>query len=127
MLVQSADDVLAIRPNFSALESFDIGVFGPISTSDVTKIDVADSSSKASLEVRAFFKNGNHAGEDPVTGSLNASLAKWLLREGHVAAPYLAQQGTVLGRAGQVNIREADGEIWVGGDVVTCISGTVDL
>jgi len=63
-----------------------------------------------------------------VTGSLNASLAQWLLRTGRASAPYVASQGTVLGRAGRVHIsRDPDGTIWVGGKSVTCVKGRVEL
>jgi predicted PhzF superfamily epimerase YddE/YHI9 len=66
--------------------------------------------------------------EDPVTGSLNASLAPWLLRTGRATAPYVASQGTALGRAGRVHVaRDPDGTIWVGGGTVTCVSGQVEL
>ena len=66
--------------------------------------------------------------EDPVTGSLNASLAQWLIADGHLPAAYLAGQGECLGRAGRVHIeRDADGQVWVGGESVTCITGTVTL
>jgi predicted PhzF superfamily epimerase YddE/YHI9 len=63
-----------------------------------------------------------------VTGSLNASLAQWLLATGRATAPYVASQGTVLGRAGRVYITADErGAVWVGGDVVTCVTGTVEL
>ena len=66
--------------------------------------------------------------EDPVTGSLNASLAQWLMGRDPSLTSYVARQGTALGRDGRVHIdRDDDGTIWVGGDVATCITGTVDL
>ena len=66
--------------------------------------------------------------EDPVTGSLNASVAQWLLRTGRATAPYVASQGRALGRAGRVHITsDQEGTIWVGGGIVTCITGDVDL
>jgi predicted PhzF superfamily epimerase YddE/YHI9 len=66
--------------------------------------------------------------EDPVTGSLNASLGQWLLGSGQVTAPYVASQGTAMGRRGRVHVsRDADGQVWVGGGTVTCVSGTVEL
>ena len=79
------------------------------------------------LEVRAFAA-GMGIDEDPVTGSLQASLAQWLITEGCLPARYLASQGTCIGRAGQVQIeRDAQGEVWVGGASVTCIDGHVSL
>ncbi|MFW6092124.1 MAG: PhzF family phenazine biosynthesis protein, partial [Actinomycetota bacterium] len=75
-----------------------------------------------------FFPKDGGTAEDPVTGSLNAALAPWLLRTGRVSAPYVASQGTALDRAGRVHIaRSDDGTIWVGGGTVTCIAGEVAL
>jgi PhzF family phenazine biosynthesis protein len=79
------------------------------------------------LEVRAFAAPIG-INEDPVTGSLNASLAQWLIAEGHLPARYLASQGVCLGRSGQVYLaRDASGQVWVGGQSVTCIDGQVWL
>ncbi len=81
----------------------------------------------ADLEVRAFAAPIG-VNEDPVTGSLNASLAQWLMAEGHMPTRYLASQGACLGRAGQVHLqRDASGQVWVGGQSVVCISGQVRL
>ena len=114
VLLASADAVLALRPGATDLE---IGVAGP-----------HPPGGPAAFEVRAFTASDGGTAEDPVTGSLNASLAQWLLATGRAQAPYLARQGTVLGRNGQVRITsDPDGAVWVGGSTVTCISGTVDL
>jgi PhzF family phenazine biosynthesis protein len=114
VLLASAEAVLAIRPGVTDL---DLGVAGPYPPG-----------SPAAFEVRAFFPKDGSTAEDPVTGSLNASLAQWLLASGRATAPYLASQGTVLGRSGQVRIsQDPDGTIWVGGSVVTCVCGTVQL
>ncbi len=79
------------------------------------------------LEVRAFAPPIGVT-EDPVTGSLNASLAQWLMADGYMPGRYLAAQGTCLGRAGRVRVeRDESGQVWVGGASVTCISGTVLL
>ena len=76
--------------------------------------------------MRAFFPKDGATTEDTVTGSLNASLAEWLLRTGRVTAPYIASQGTVLGRAGRVVVtQDGHGVIWVGGGTITCVSGEV--
>jgi PhzF family phenazine biosynthesis protein len=114
VLLESADAVLALQPSFVEL---DIGVVGPLPEN----VDEA-------FEVRAFFPKDGAMVEDPVTGSLNASLAQWLLGNGRAVAPYVARQGTALGRDGRVHVtRGGDGVIWVGGGTVTCISGEVDL
>jgi predicted PhzF superfamily epimerase YddE/YHI9 len=113
-LLADAGAVLALRPGFV---DFDLGVVGPYPPG-----------SPAAFEVRAFFPKDGTTVEDPVTGSLNASLAQWLLRTGRATAPYVASQGTVLGRSGRVQIgQDPDGTIWVGGGTVTCISGQVEL
>ncbi len=80
------------------------------------------------MEVRFFFDHGKGVGEDPVTGSFNASLAQWLIATGHAPTHYTAAQGTCLGVQGRVHIRQdASGQVWVGGDAVTCINGSVLL
>lgn len=110
----SADAVLALAPGAT---SEDIGVFGPYPPG-----------SPEAFEVRAFTPLINGTGEDPVTGSLNASLAMWLLASGKATAPYTASQGTVLGRRGRVHVTvDADGSIWVGGRARTLISGGIHI
>jgi PhzF family phenazine biosynthesis protein len=111
VLLRSPDDVLALQPRLTAHD--DVGV--------------AALRDDGGLEVRAFFRVGAAALEDPVTGSLNASLAGWLLRTGRVEAPYVARQGTALGRSGRVHVSVADGDIWVAGATTTSIAGTVTL
>jgi predicted PhzF superfamily epimerase YddE/YHI9 len=114
VLPGSADAVLAVRPGPTDL---DLGVVGPY-----------PAGSPAAFEVRALFPKDGITVEDPVTGSLNASLAAWLLRTGRAAAPYVASQGTVLGRSGRVHVcRAPDGTIWVADGTVTCVSGQVEL
>jgi predicted PhzF superfamily epimerase YddE/YHI9 len=75
----------------------------------------------AQFEVRAFF--GARPTEDPVTGSLNASLAQWLIGAGLAPDAYVASQGEALGRAGRVHVARIGGDIWIGGDTVVCIDG----
>jgi PhzF family phenazine biosynthesis protein len=114
VMLASADAVLALKPHPI---DFDLGVVGPY-----------PSGSPQAFELRAFFPKDGATVEDPVTGSLNASVAQWLLGAGKTTAPYIASQGTALGRAGRVHItQDANGTIWVGGGTVTCISGQVDL
>ena len=106
--------MLALRPGFIDV---DVGVAGP-----------HPAGGELAFEVRAFFPKDGATVEDPVTGSLNASLAMWLLETGRVTAPYVARQGTVLGRAGRVHVtRDDDGTIWVGGGTITCVDGDVEL
>ena len=114
VLLPAADTVLALEPRFVDL---DLGVVGPY-----------PAGAPAAFEVRAFFPKNGATAEDPVTGSLNASLAQWLLGGGRARAPYVASQGTVLGRQGRVHIsRDDEGTIWVGGGTITCVDGYVDL
>lgn len=79
------------------------------------------------LEVRAFFTADGHLREDPVTGSLNASLAQWLVADGRIELPYTAVQGAAVGRAGRIEVSEAEGDIWVGGRCRTVVDGIVNL
>lgn len=114
VLLRSASQVLAVAPAWPVLDNLKLGVVGP-----------HPAGHHAAFEVRAFVGNG--AFEDPVTGSLNASVAQWLIGAGLAAPEYVAAQGTALGRAGRVYLRRDDGEVWVGGDVVGTIEGVVDL
>ena len=114
VLLDRADAVLALRPGPADL---DIGVAGPY-----------PEGSPEAFEVRAFTPALGGVGEDPVTGSLNASLAGWLLAAGHATAPYVASQGTALGRRGRVHItRDPGGTIWVGGSTTTGVTGRAEL
>jgi PhzF family phenazine biosynthesis protein len=114
VLLNSAEDILKLQPG---LVDMDVGVVG-----------LYPPASPQALEVRAFFPKDGSTTEDPVTGSLNASLAEWLLRTGRLTAPYVASQGAALGRSGRVHIStDPDGTIWVGGGTVTCVTGTVSL
>jgi PhzF family phenazine biosynthesis protein len=114
VLLASAEEVLAVKPGVTDL---DLGLVGPYPPG-----------SPQAFEVRAFFPKDAATTEDPVTGSLNAALAPWLLRTGRATAPYVASQGTALGRAGRVHIsQDADGTIWVAGGTVTCIRGQAEL
>lgn len=114
ILLATAEEVLSIKPSNTSLK---VGVIGP-----------QPAGSSSVYEVRAFFPEGASTIEDPVTGSLNASVAQWLVGSGRFTPPYVATQGTVLGRAGRVYISsDAGGQIWVGGDAVGCVSGFVEL
>lgn len=121
VLLQGAAAVLAVEPDFSRYSgggSLDIGLVGPYPPG-----------SECAFEVRALFSDGQgNMREDPVTGSLNASLAQWLLASGRATAPYVASQGTRLGRVGRPRIeRDREGTIWVGGNTVTSIKGEIDI
>lgn len=115
VLLADADAVLALRPGH--VGTLYIGVAG-----------LYPPGSPTAVEVRAFFPTGGGTAEDPVTGSLNASLAEWLVRTGRVTTPYVASQGTVLGRRGRVHISaDGDGTIWIGGNTITCVRGRAEL
>jgi len=111
--------VLALQADFSSLPaSLPIGVFAAWDP----QVDGAD----AQFEVRAFVP-GDGMPEDPVTGSLNAGIAQWLLAEGLAPKRFVVSQGTAIGRNGRVYIECTGDDIWVGGEVVTCIEGRVAL
>ncbi len=122
LLLDSADTVLGLTPDHARLKDLgqDVGVIH-------IAPDAGDNPERPGAVVRAFAAPlGNP--EDPVTGSLNASLAQWLIAEGLAPTRYLVAQGECLGRAGRVYIRQdAQGQVWVGGHTVTCIEGTALL
>ena len=112
----SAEAVLALRPRGDG-EHLDLGVVGPYPPG-----------AECAYEVRAIFTNERgEIMEDPVTGSLNASLAQWLTGAGLVQPPYVAAQGTAMGRAGRARISRHEGAMWVGGATRTIVEGTVDF
>jgi PhzF family phenazine biosynthesis protein len=123
LLLKDGETVRNIECNFPAGKPEGIGVVGP-HTLGVAGLGGAGGTD---LEIRAFFSANGNPAEDPVTGSLNAAVAQWLLKAGHINGPYIAAQGTAIGRAGRIYINEADDEVWVGGDAITCIEGLVDL
>jgi len=121
VMLKDRDAVLAVQADFSRYKGpghLDVGLVGP-----------HPSGSDCAFEVRALFAGENNAMiEDPVTGSLNASLAQWLLTTGKAKAPYCTSQGTKLGRQGRPEItRDEGGAIWIGGNTFTCVQGSVDL
>jgi PhzF family phenazine biosynthesis protein len=121
VLLKDAGAVLALEPDFSRYsgdEVLNVGIVGAY-----------PAGSECAFEVRAVFSDEQGAmREDPVTGSLNASLAQWLLATGRATAPYVASQGTRLGRRGRPRIeQDADGTVWVGGPAITCIQGDVEF
>jgi PhzF family phenazine biosynthesis protein len=113
LMLRSAAQVLAVRPDFAALGDFRVGLAAP-------QLAGADTD----YEVRVFVPSLG-VPEDPVTGSLNAGLAQWLIGSGRAADHYTVRQGTALGRAGKVFIERVGEDIWVGGEVVGCIEGKV--
>ncbi|MGV3492853.1 MAG: PhzF family phenazine biosynthesis protein [Ramlibacter sp.] len=126
VMLQSAEQVLALRPDAAILAGLDIGVVGP--RGKVGVVGAHAPGEDTAFEVRAFFPGNNGMVEDPVTGSLNAALAQWLIGAGLAPQRYVASQGTALGRAGRVYVeRDAGGTIWIGGASVTSIDGEVRL
>ena len=133
VLLRSAAQVLALQPDGAVLAGLDVGVVGPhgkvgVVVSKTGAAGVQDSQGIA-FEVRAFFSCPDGLREDPVTGSLNAALAQWLIGAGMAPPRYTASQGTALGRAGRVHVvqEQGDNTVWIGGDSVTCVDGTVLL
>ena len=125
VMLQSAEQVLTLQPDGAVLAGLDVGVVGPRGKVGVTAPHT--SGADTDFEVRAFFPGNNGMAEDPVTGSLNAALAQWLIGAGMAPARYTAAQGTVLGRAGRVFVQQDGADIWIGGSSVTCVEGTVSL
>ena len=113
VMLRSAREVLALKPDWAALAPLKLGVVAP-----------QERGHDAAFEVRAFVGG---AYEDPVTGSLNASLGQWLIGAGLAKSSYIAAQGTALQRSGRVHVRKQGDDVWVGGDVVDVVKGEVEL
>ena len=148
LLLDCQQTVLELTPNYPALKGLVPGIgvgIASVEAAQEAPLLIARSNREArafgahaadkprgteaapTLEVRCFADDLG-VSEDPVTGSFNASLAQWLIADGLAPSGYLAAQGTCLGRAGRVFIeQDATGQVWVGGDSVTCIDGTVAL
>jgi PhzF family phenazine biosynthesis protein len=116
VMLGSRAELLGLKQDYSLLPGQSLGVVAPW--------DAARDGSEAQFEVRAFMGRGD---EDPVTGSLNASLAQWLIGAGIAKPRYVASQGTALGRAGRVHVAQDGDTIWIGGDVTECVAGTITV
>lgn len=112
ILLHDRDRLLAVQPDYAALRDLEIGLVAPGDQQD------------ADFELRAFMSEGS---EDPVTGSLNASVAQWLIGKGLAPRNYTAAQDTVLGRAGRIRVTAEGETIWIGGQCRTCIRGQLTL
>ncbi len=115
VMLRSADQVLALEPDMGLLRDLKLGVIGAY-----------PAGAEASYEVRAFVP-GLGVPEDPVTGSLNAGLGVWLIKTGHAPSRYVASQGTALKRRGRIYVERLGDDIWVGGDTVVRVSGSVEF
>jgi PhzF family phenazine biosynthesis protein len=133
VMLRSAEQVLSLKPDAAVLAGLDIGVVGPRGKVGVVGSQSADQETqfeeglRTHFEVRAFFPGNNGMAEDPVTGSLNAAIAQWLIGAGLAPAHYVAAQGTALGRAGRVHVEQSGADIWIGGESVICIEGEVHI
>ncbi|QJU58038.1 PhzF family phenazine biosynthesis protein [Sphingomonas sp. AP4-R1] len=118
LLLGSAEEVLAVEPVRHSDKPVAIGLVGPHAPGR-----------DAAFEVRALFSDAQGGLiEDPATGSLNASLAQWLFTSGRASGAYIAAQGTRLGRSARIHAsRDADGQVWIGGNTVTMASGAIAI
>jgi PhzF family phenazine biosynthesis protein len=116
VMLASAEQVLALQPDLASEFQTEIGV-----------VAAHPAGGDAAFEVRAFFPAHGSLLEDPVTGSLNAALAQWLIESGRAPRRYVAAQGTAMGRAGRVFIEHDGSDVWIGGHVAPCIEGHVTL
>lgn len=114
-LLDSAQAVLALQPDFAAMQPLKLGVVG-----------ACPPGGECAFEVRGFVPTLG-VPEDPVTGSLNAGLAQWLIGAGLAPERYVASQGTALGRAGRVFVERVGSDVWIGGHSVTCVEGSLTL
>ena len=113
--LQSASRALEVKPDYAQLRGMSLGVVAP-----------HPAGGEVQFEVRALIGHGPGY-EDPVTGSLNASLAQWLIGSGIAPVRYVAAQGAALRRAGRVHVQRVGADTWIGGDVCAVVSGTVTL
>lgn len=115
IMLDSAERVLALEPKRHHKGRVDLGVVGP-----------HPAGGEADFELRAIFSDPHGALlEDPVTGSLNASVAQWLFGSGRAKGHYVAAQGTAIGRAGRIHVeQDGDGTIWIGGNTRSFFAGT---
>ena len=119
LLLKSAEAVRSARPRRVPTKVGLAGLVGLVGPEPASSGDV---------EVRAFFPKDGMPAEDPVTGSLNASLGQWLIGSGRLSSPYVASQGSALKRAGRVHVsQDVDGQVWVAGTTRTLIEGTIDV
>ena len=118
VMLADREQVLGLQPDYSQLHGLAIGVIAPC--------DPARDAVDTDFEVRAFVA-GDGVQEDPATGSLNAGIAQWLLREGLAPERYVVSQGSAIGRAGRIRVARHGDEIWIGGAVAVCIEGRVQL
>ena len=116
VLLSSAAAVLAVEPDAANWRGHKLGLVGP-----------HPAGNECDFEVRALYPMPTGLCEDPVTGSLNASVAQWLIGAGLAPPRYVAAQGARLGRAGRVTIEQDGADIWVGGEVAACVAGEVTL
>jgi PhzF family phenazine biosynthesis protein len=117
VLLRSADAVRAAHPRRLPSEAGLVGLVGS-----------EPPGAETDVEVRAFFPKDGLPTEDPVTGSLNASIGQWLIGSGRLRSAYVASQGSALGRAGRVHVsQDSDGQVWVAGTARTLIAGTIDV
>lgn len=115
VMLSTADRVRQLKPDFVRMGKLALGVIGP-----------QEKGSDSDFEIRGFVPS-LAVPEDPVTGSLNAGVAQWMMREGLAAEHYVVAQGSQLKRNGRVYLDKIEGDIWVGGDVVICVEGQVTL
>ena len=114
VMLASRDEVLALQPDFGAMRGLELGVVAPWIGGD------------AQFEVRAFVPSLG-VPEDPVTGSLNAGLAQWLIGSSQAPPSYVVSQGSALGRRGRVYVSRVGDDTWIGGHSVVCIDGRLLL
>ena len=114
VVLKSAAHVLSLKANWSQLSPLNLGV-----------VARHDEGHESQIEVRAFV--GRDGFEDPVTGSLNASVAQLLVKSGFISTPYVSSQGAVLQRCGRVKVNQSEDKIWIGGETIEVIKGEISV
>jgi len=116
VMLGSRAELLAIKRDH-LLQGQPVGVVAPC--------DPSRDNIDTQFELRAFVGRGQT--EDPVTGSLNASVAQWLIGAGLAPPRYVASQGTAIGRSGRIHVARDGDDIWIGGDVTKVVEGTITV
>ncbi len=118
--LKDADLVRSLRPDQALVAAATPGNTG------LTVFGLEREGAGSQLEVRSFAPNEG-VPEDPVCGSGNGCVAALVRREGLVGRnSYVATQGRCIGRDGRIEVKFEDGAIWVGGQAVTCVEGTLE-
>lgn len=115
----SAEDVLGLDAGLVRWPDYaGLSVIGPY-----------PNGSPCDYEVRNLTPSSGMS-EDPITGSLNAAIARWMWSDGRLDRDLVIGQGTCIGRKGRVFVRRDASDVdrvLIGGHSIIVIDGTVRI